>query len=239
MKVGEDDLLPIAQLNGEGECITKGGCSLVGDFRGDENIALHSMHTIWIREHNRIATELQKMNPPWDDEQLFQTARRITGALWQHITYQEYVPVLTAIPKYTGYQENVNPSIFNVFATAAFRYGHSLVPNFFAQLDNNFDLSYDPVLLQESFFNRQHVNTRGIEPTMRGLVGNTSNEVDNHFVRSIVRKLFVKVGSEDYLDLAAINIQRGRDHGLPSYNNKTPKISTSLQVESPKDTSQV
>ena len=218
MRVTEDDLLPIEFDLGEKKCITRGGCSLVGDIRGDENIALHAKHTLWIREHNRIATELKSMNPTWDDEKLFQTSRRIVGALWQHIAYTEYIPVLTSIPKYTGYKPSVDPSIINVFASAAFRYGHSLVPNFFAQLDNNFDKQFEPILLQDAFFNRQTINTRGIEPTMRGLIGNMSNEVDNQFAFSIARKLFLELGSEDTLDLTALNIQRARDHGLPGYN---------------------
>jgi len=129
MKVTANDLLPIEFALGKEGCITRGGCSLVGDIRGDENIALHAMHTVWIREHNRIATELKELNPSWDDEKLFQTSRRIVGGLWQHIAYTEYIPVLTSIPKYTGYKPSVDPSIINVFSTAAFRYGHSLVPN--------------------------------------------------------------------------------------------------------------
>jgi len=79
-------------------------------------------------------------------------------------------------------------------------------------------MAFQPILLQDAFFNRQIINTRGIEPTMRGLIGNMSNEVDNKFAFSIARKLFLELGSEDTLDLAALNIQRGRDHGLPGYN---------------------
>jgi len=159
-----------------------------------------------------------QLNPSWNDEKLFQTARKITSSIWQHITYNEYVPFLTSLPSYTGYKSNVDPSIVNVFSTAAFRYGHSLVPNEFFQLDTNFDHQSEPISLQEAFFNRHPINNYGIGPTMRGLIGNMSRDVDNKFAFGIARKLFVKVGSDDYLDLAALNIQRGRDHGLPGYN---------------------
>lgn len=218
MKLTKQGLLPKENEEGKNGCTTIGGCSLVGDIRGDENIALHSMHTLWVREHNRIAKELKTLNPSWDDEELFQTSRKINVALWQHLTYKEYLPLLASLTPYSGYKPNVDASLTNVFSTAAFRYGHSLIPNEFAQLDNNFDKKYEPVVLQEAFFNRKFINDRKIGPTMRGLVGNMSNNVDDSFAISVARKLFVGVGSTGYLDLTALNIQRGRDHGLPAYS---------------------
>ena len=145
-------------------------------------------------------------------------ARKINSALWKHIVYEEYVPLLSTLPPYTGYQSNINPSVTNSFATAAFRYGHSLVPNEFPQLDNGFNSAHEAVTLQEAFFNRVIINGRGIEPTMFGLLANTSNNVDDGFAHAVARKLFVAVGSDEYLDLTALNIQRGRDHGLPGHN---------------------
>ena len=221
MKIGfnsNDDLLPVEFEMGTNGCFTKGGCSLVGDIRGDENIPLHTMHTLWVREHNRIAEMLKPLNPLWTDELLYKTARKINGALWQHIVYNEYIPLLANLPDYIGYNDTVDPSIFNGFSTAAFRYGHSLVPNEFLRLNNGFNSANDTIVLQNAFFNREIVNERGIEPIMFGLVGNTSNNVDDGFAHSIARKLFVAVGSDDFLDLTALNIQRGRDHGLPGYN---------------------
>lgn len=52
------------------------------------------MHTIWMRQHNKLARELGALNPGWDDEVIFQEARRIVAAQMQHITYHEYLPII-------------------------------------------------------------------------------------------------------------------------------------------------
>ena len=56
--------------------------------------ALMAMHTIWVREHNRIANFLHLLNPHWGDERLYQEARKIVGAEIQHITYNEWLAVI-------------------------------------------------------------------------------------------------------------------------------------------------
>ena len=66
----------------------------LGDFRTDENIALAAQQTIWVREHNRVAEALKQTHPTWDPETLFQEARRIVVAEYQHIIYNEYLPIL-------------------------------------------------------------------------------------------------------------------------------------------------
>jgi peroxidase len=61
------------------------------------------MHTIWFREHNRISSKLLEMNADWDGERIYQEARKIIGAMMQHITYKHWLPkVLGQVRLVTG-----------------------------------------------------------------------------------------------------------------------------------------
>ena len=65
-----------------------------GDFRTDENIALAGHQTVWVREHNRLVDILRKNKPNWKPDKIFQEARRINIAQYQHIIFNEFLPLL-------------------------------------------------------------------------------------------------------------------------------------------------
>jgi len=194
------------------------------------------MHTLWVREHNRVATALKQRHPNYNEEKLYQESRKIVIAEWQQVVYSEWLPRTVSLPSYSGYNEGLDARIINAFSTAAFRFGHSLVPNAFGQLNNNFDKSHPDISLQASFNDIRSINQRGIEPTVLGLVGNLSNIVDTDFAEGLARKLFLRPGESGHVDLTALNIQRGRDHGLPTYGRwrsfcRLPAISSFSQLE--------
>lgn len=69
-------------------------CFLAGDLRANEQLALAATHTIFIREHNRIAKKLKSMNGNWDGEIIYHETRKIVGAMMQHITYKHWMPII-------------------------------------------------------------------------------------------------------------------------------------------------
>ena len=139
----------------------------------------------------------------------------------QAITFREFLPVLLgegALGPDTGYDPSVNPGIANVFATAAYRFGHSMLPTQLLRLDaSGAEISAGHLSLAGAFFNPDPIQSDGIEPILRGLARQRPERVDTTIVHEVRNFLFGGPRSGGF-DLAALNIQRGRDHGLPGYN---------------------
>ncbi|XP_042298790.1 myeloperoxidase-like [Sceloporus undulatus] len=203
-------------------------CFLAGDNRANEMPALAVLHTLFVREHNRLATELKRLNPQKSGDWLYQEARKILGAMIQKITYTEFIPLLlgnsisyagrNAWNRYRGYNESVDPRIASVF-TNAFRFGHAIVRNVVFRLDSQYRLQSQTPLQQEFFASWRIVKEGGIDPILRGLITKPAKLIrqDQMVVEAIRDKLFEQVMPIG-LDLPALNMQRGRDHGLPGYN---------------------
>ncbi len=192
---------------------------VAGDPRANEQIGLTSMQTLFLREHNRIVDLLHVEHPTWNSDALYQGARKIVGGEIQAVTYREFVPAVlgnNALPAYTGYQSNVNGSVKNEFATAGFRLGHSMLDSDtrLVNPDGSTKVLFE---LKQVFFNPSLVTSNDISPVFRGLAEEVQQSTDVHIVDDLRNFLFGNPGSGG-LDLASLNIQRGRDHGLPDYN---------------------
>ena len=226
------DLLPLDPLSDE-PCTRQGGCFLAGDTRVNENTALATMHTVWVRLHNvyaKVIDSLGKLKPgvfktiaPGKKDRntiIFEEARKIVIAILQRIFYDEWLPKVAAVPTYKGYNPSVRAEVRQGFATAAFRFGHTLVRNQFERVNSDFAPSEDgPLSVQASFSNNRPINSEGIEPIMQGLFSNNgeAEDFDNTFSASIGARLFIPPRQRGFQNLLALNIQRGRDHGLQSY----------------------
>ena len=202
-------------------------CFLAGDTRVNEHIALTSMHTLFYREHNRIADKLAELNPHWSHEKTYQEARKILGAEWQVIVYHHYIPNIVGpsglqqLRQYEGYDSSVNPGIVNSFATAAYRFGHSQIMPIFPRFDENWEeISNGHIPLFQAFSSPfRLVQEGGIDPLIRGLISTPVKlrDAEQVLTTQVTERLFEE-SNDIGLDLGALNIQRGRDHGIPGYN---------------------
>ncbi|HJN56281.1 MAG TPA: peroxidase family protein [Candidatus Poseidoniales archaeon] len=192
---------------------------IAGDIRGQEHIALMAMHSLFVREHNRLATLLVEANPTWTDEQIYQTARSIVAAEMQVITYEEYLPSLGIIlDPWTGHHPSVSPSVSNAFATVAFRIGHSQIGSTILRLDENRQvISQGNQNLFKGFFALENIEQDGgLDPVMRGLAYEVQPAADPGYVNDLRNFMFGSPGLGGQ-DMCAIDILRGRDHGVPPY----------------------
>lgn len=218
--VGE---LPPAIVNSTAQCSPQFPCFLTGDFRSNQNLPLASLHVTFLRMHNVVVQKLKELNPSWGEETLFQEGRLIIMYIFQRIVFNEYLPIIIGQElmdksglneQNTIYTGDVILNIWNSFAATAFRL-HSTVPKdiFLVSKEGNFN----SVRLQDTFFNMTQIYLRGIEDVIRGATRQPQENFDNLLDRSLTQFLYRRNISSLGLDLSSINIQRGRDHGIPPY----------------------
>ena len=214
LATSDDDLLPFS--------LDEPGHFQAGDVRANENVGLTSLHTIFVREHNRLVDELAEQHPEYDAERLYQEAKALVEAKVQSITVNEFLPLLLGdnpLGDYQGYDASIDPGIANIFAAAAYRVGHTMLSSSLMRLEENGDTgAFGNLALRDAFFRPDKIlNEGGIDPILRGLAAGVSQEIDTHLVDDVRNFLFGPPGAGGF-DLGSLNIQRGRDHGLPSYN---------------------
>lgn len=192
---------------------------VAGDVRANENPLLLAVHTLFVREHNRLCDDLKAQNPDWNDEQLYQHARRMNIGYLQSITYNEWLPAMgIEVPSYTGYNPEVDPSISNIFSAAAFRMGHTLINSNLIRMNAEGDSLRGTVTLKDAFFNPGLIIlSGGVDPFLKGMGTQVQQNLDTKVIDDVRNFLFGAPGAGG-LDLAAINITRGRERGLPDYN---------------------
>lgn len=208
---------------------------LAGDVRANEQNGLTAAHTLFVREHNRIADMIEAANPgAFSDEQIYQQARKVVGAEMQIITYNEFLPALlgsSAISPYAGYNSGVDGTVANEFANAAYRIGHTMLSPTLLRRDNNGNPIGDgDIALLDAFFQPGEISDHGIEPLLKGLAMQQMQEIDSKVVDDVRNFLFGPPGAGGF-DLASLNMQRGRDHGLPSYNEARLAMGLSAAVD--------
>ncbi|XP_069120604.1 uncharacterized protein [Argopecten irradians] len=219
MKTQSGNLLP---ENSDRSCVRDGSesnCFEAGDIRVNENPLLATIHTAFVRYHNILA---ERFDSSLSDEDIYQRTRQIIGALIQQITYSKWLPSVLG-PNYMTnysldlsspyvYNDSMDAGMLSEVTTAAYRYGHTLIKDVIQHADASGQITRTEKL-EDLFFATQTVfdDAKGIA---RGIFLSAVSASDRFFVQAIDRHLF---GPINPFDLSALNIQRGRDHGLPGY----------------------
>ena len=234
LKVSAGNLLPFNTLTGEyndprdpdapfmaDDTHSGGKLFVAGDVRANENPLLITFHTMFVREHNRLCEIYQERHPEWDDERLYQKARRVVSGLIQSVVYNEWLPAMgVELPTYSGYNPGVDPGISNVFAAAGFRLGHTLLSSEIMRLDNEGQvIPQGNIGLRAAFFNPKEILfAGGLDPYIKGMGSQIQQDLDCKVIDDVRNFLFGAPG-QGGLDLAAINIMRGRERGVADFND--------------------
>lgn len=183
-----------------------------GDVRTGENTVLMAFHTLFFREHNRIAREFKKKNPTKNDKEVFQFARKLVRATFQKIIYEEWLPVFIGEGKldYTGYDATVSPQIAMEFAGSAFRWGHSALP------ENVLVQGHPAIPLSNTFSNAKPL-FNSFDALIAGVLAQPMEKVDGPCVEEVRNILFRNLHGQKGVihpqgaeDLVTRNILRGR-----------------------------
>ncbi|PEP74460.1 hypothetical protein CN581_28530 [Bacillus toyonensis] len=215
MKTSDQNLLPFNTF-GLPNRVPGPNFFLAGDDRANTSFGLAALHTLFVREHNRLANEILETNPNFNDEEIYQRARKLVSAQIQVITYNEFLPALlgpNAPSGLTSYDSNINATISEIFSVVGFRFGHSMLSPYFILLYENGDEKL--IMQRNSFFNPDIIKVNGLEPVFRGLVSQSMQEIDEKIVDDI-RNQTIRFGQN--IDLLAYDIQSGREFGIPDYN---------------------
>jgi len=241
---------PTVQVDGR-LLATPAKATVAGDVRSNENIVLTATQTLFAREHNRIVGLLPAS---MSAEDKFQIARAVVIAEQQYITYTQFLPAMgVQLPAYSGYNDNIDSTLANEFATVGYR-AHSQVHGevdidtesarysaaTLAALEaQGVEVAVDgadvelTVPVNVASFNPDLVSTIQLGPLLKG-IGSESEYRNDEMIDNQLRRVLFQVpvaGNTScldgptlpqcfhgVLDLGAIDIERARDHGMPTYN---------------------
>uniref|UniRef100_A0A8B9NWP2 NAD(P)H oxidase (H2O2-forming) n=1 Tax=Apteryx owenii TaxID=8824 RepID=A0A8B9NWP2_APTOW len=203
----------------------KGGPQGIYGKEEPGNPFLQAENIIWFRYHNHWATALAQAHPTWTDEDLFQHARKRVIATFQSIVLYEWLPALLeiAVPEYKGYQQHLDPSLSPEFMAAASLFLATMVPPGIYRRDPTCQFRADPypaLRLCNSYWSRESTRLQRAEDMddlLLGMSSQIAEREDNIVVEDLQDYWYgpLKYTRTDYV---ASWLQRGRDIGLPTYN---------------------
>ncbi|XP_058057408.1 peroxidase [Anopheles bellator] len=181
-------------------------CYSSGDSRVNVNPYVTLLHTLFLRSHNHLAKHLARLAPHWTDEQLFNVSRQVNTRVYQNIV-REWLTTVAGRREKSKSVDRGDDGVSNEFATAAIRFYHTMMPGV---IGNGTDL-------QPLFYRPKDLRKRDYFIHLVGSVlQQSAMALDTEYVDDVAHLLFGATGQVG-LDVLALDIQRGRDHGLARY----------------------
>jgi hypothetical protein len=212
------------------KCVGQFNCFEGGDKRNSEVPLLTTMHTLFLREHNRIARKVKNEFPGMLNDRVFSETRKLVEAQHQVLTYEHYLPKVLG-PRTAELlnmdnfpRTKYNPATSNIFTAAAFRFAHFNV-NPFVQLQNTnfprFDTEVDKLPIHFNFWRPDKTIGYGVDRIIKGVLNQGMKVAvpENIYAKSLTEHLFRERLVNVSQDLLSMDLARGRDVGLPSYNH--------------------
>lgn len=156
-------------------------------------------------------------NIAWDLDKMFNGTKLIVEMEYQHAAIDQYARTITPrIQEFVGYSSSVDPTISLEYAQVAFRFGHSTIRETIDTIDPSgwFKGHVTSYALEAAFLAPQIYAQEGVAAITLGLSRQQMSEVDEFITPALNQGLLGQP-----LDLAAINIARGRDMGIPTLND--------------------
>ena len=156
-------------------------------------------------------------NISWDQDKMFLGAKLVVEMEYQHAAVDQYARnVSPNIQEFVGYSSSINSAVSLEYAQAAFRFGHSTLRETIDTIDPAHGLTGKIMgyALKEAFLSPEKYAAIGPAAVLLGMSHQQMNEVDEFITPALNQGLLGQP-----LDLAAINIARGRDVGIPTLND--------------------
>ncbi|EFL88146.1 peroxidase family protein [Ahrensia sp. R2A130] len=202
---------------------------IAGDGRVNENVALTSIHHAFHEEHTRILEMVRDyveqqdqiqsgFAAGWTGEMYFNAAKLINEMQYQHMVFEEFGRRISPnIDEFGSYNVEVNPIITAEFAHAVYRLGHSMLTDNVTAANAAGQVTTETLV--DSFLNPVMFDETGAADFVKGAQMEAGHEIDE-FVSGGLRNFLVGLS----LDLAALNIARGREAGLGSLNQTRAEL---------------
>lgn len=210
------------------------------DSRVYQNPLLTALHILFVREHNYWCDRLKADRPYLSENELFNMARHFVISEIQSITYREVIPLLLGIDSLDpstcfthidfnnahavdtsgGKKHSHKVSILNEFAVTASRILHSMVTNTLILRNPQTGAIFNEVnLTVDQCSNQSLIWENGIDDILLGASLQKAEKRDVS-IADILRLYKPNCTNPLFtMDLGSIDITRGRDHAIPSYQD--------------------